>query len=125
MLDTILEMKAENVKVFAQNVYPEEGAYTGEITVPMLKSIGAAGAIVGHSERRELFGENDDLIAKKVKALYYDGLEVILCVGREVRRPRLRRHDCRCSTTGSSWSEPAVWDCGRANPDSPMSPSGP
>ena len=66
----------------AQNVYYEkEGAYTGEISVGMLKSVGCSYCIVGHSERRKLFWETDSAVNLKVKALLEGGIIPILCVG--------------------------------------------
>jgi triosephosphate isomerase len=70
------------VKVFAQNMHQEpEGAFTGEVSPVMLSSLGVAGAILGHSERRELFGETDRALALKVPAALEHGLVPILCVG--------------------------------------------
>jgi triosephosphate isomerase (TIM) len=70
------------VLVAAQNVHHEaSGAFTGEISPPMLAEAGAWGSIVGHSERRQLFGETDDALARKVPALLDAGLVPILCVG--------------------------------------------
>lgn len=70
------------IEVAAQNVYWEEsGAYTGEISVPMIKEVGCKYSIVGHSERRELFGETDEHVNKKVKALVAHDLGAIVCVG--------------------------------------------
>jgi triosephosphate isomerase len=68
--------------VFAQNVHwAEEGAYTGEISPPMLLELGVAGAIVGHSERRQYFGETDETVARRTAAALEHGLCVIACVG--------------------------------------------
>jgi triosephosphate isomerase len=68
--------------VGAQNVYFEpKGAFTGEISIPMLKDAGCTHVILGHSERRHIFGEPDDLIAKKVKAVLDAGLVPVLCYG--------------------------------------------
>ncbi len=70
------------VEVLAQNVYFEEsGAFTGEVSIPMLADLGVAGAVIGHSERRQLFGETDDALAKKVPALLAAGLLPLLCCG--------------------------------------------
>lgn len=66
----------------AQNIYFEEsGAYTGEVSADMVKSAGAGWVILGHSERRSIFGETDEVINKKVKKALEKGLKVILCVG--------------------------------------------
>src|ERR671930_575369 len=68
--------------VFAQNVHwAEEGAFTGEISAPMLLELGISGAIVGHSERRQYFGETDETVARRVAAALEHGLRVIACVG--------------------------------------------
>jgi triosephosphate isomerase len=67
---------------YAQNVHWEsEGAFTGEISAPMLEALGVTGAIVGHSERRQYFGETDDGVAKRTRAALEAGLNVIACVG--------------------------------------------
>ena len=70
------------IAVAAQNVHWEaEGAYTGEISAPMLRELGVYGAIVGHSERRQYFGETDDTVARRIHAALDAGLFVIACVG--------------------------------------------
>jgi triosephosphate isomerase len=70
------------IVVGAQNLYYEDsGAFTGEVSVPMLQDVGARAAIVGHSERRELFGEGDDLVARKAGRAVEAGLLPIVCVG--------------------------------------------
>jgi triosephosphate isomerase (TIM) len=70
------------IAVAAQNVHWEpEGPFTGEISPPMLREIGVYGAIVGHSERRQLFAETDDVVAKRTRAALDAGLFVIACVG--------------------------------------------
>jgi len=71
-----------NIALGAQNVYWENsGAYTGEISVPLLKDIGVQYVIVGHSERRQFFGETDETVNKKIKAVLSHGLTPIACVG--------------------------------------------
>jgi triosephosphate isomerase (TIM) len=70
------------IAVAAQNVHWEaEGPFTGEISASMLREIGVYGAIVGHSERRQLFGERDETVAKRTRAALDAGLFVIACVG--------------------------------------------
>jgi triosephosphate isomerase len=69
-------------RIGAQNLhYENDGAYTGEISARMIKSLGVQYVIVGHSERRQYFGETDEIVSKKVKKALREGLKVILCVG--------------------------------------------
>jgi triosephosphate isomerase len=69
-------------RVAAQNMHQEaEGAFTGEVSAPMLVELGVEGVILGHSERRQYFGETDGALARKVPAALRAGLEPILCVG--------------------------------------------
>ncbi len=75
-------IKDTNVSLSAQNLYFEEsGAFTGELSAKMLASVGCEYVIIGHSERRELFGETDEGVNKKIMAALREGLLPILCVG--------------------------------------------
>jgi triosephosphate isomerase (TIM) len=80
---TSLAVAAESgLTVFAQNVHwAADGAYTGEVSIAMLKELGVAGSIVGHSERRQYFGETDEGTARRTAAALAAGLRVIACVG--------------------------------------------
>ncbi|MGH2992365.1 MAG: triose-phosphate isomerase [Solirubrobacterales bacterium] len=82
-LKAVVELCSQlNVKVAAQNMHEEpEGAFTGEVSAPMLAELGVGGVVLGHSERRTYFGETDDALARKVPAALDGGLEPILCVG--------------------------------------------
>jgi triosephosphate isomerase len=78
-------LKGSSVKLGAQNVcWEKEGAYTGEISAPMLKEIGCEYVIVGHSERRQYFREDDSLIGKKLRAVFASQMIPILCVGEKL-----------------------------------------
>lgn len=75
-------VQGTNVALGAQNLYWEaEGAYTGEISTSMLRSTGCTHVIIGHSERRQYFGETDESVNKKVKAAVAAGLIPVMCVG--------------------------------------------
>ena len=79
---TVFEFDRVEIGVGAQNVHWEEaGAYTGEVSIPMLKEIGCEWCIVGHSERRGYFGETNEDVNRKVKALVAAGMKPIVCVG--------------------------------------------
>jgi len=75
-------LKGSNIGLGAQDVYMEaEGAFTGAISVPMIADTGCTWTIVGHSERRRVFGEPDDLLNAKLKAALDGGLKVMFCIG--------------------------------------------
>ncbi|MBR3641087.1 MAG: triose-phosphate isomerase [Oscillibacter sp.] len=75
------------VNIGAENVYYEEkGAFTGEVSAPMLKDLGVKYAIIGHSERRQSFGETDEAVNRKVHAALDAGLHPIICVGESERQ---------------------------------------
>ena len=78
----LLTAQNTNIKIGAQNMhYEEKGAYTGEISAQMLKSINVEYVIIGHSERRQYFNETDETVNKKIKAAFANGLKPIVCVG--------------------------------------------
>lgn len=83
--DVLLE---SNICLGAQNLYWEDaGAFTGEVSAPLLRDIGVRYVIIGHSERRQYFGETDETVNKKIKAALKHGLTPIVCVG-EVLKDR-------------------------------------
>ena len=78
----LLTAQNTNIKIGAQNMHWEEnGAYTGEVSGPMLKAIGVEYVIIGHSERRQYFAETDETVNKKLKSAFKYGLKPIVCVG--------------------------------------------
>src|SRR6186713_1446051 len=80
------------IQLGAQNVNAEtQGAFTGEVSAAMLRDVGCAGSIVGHSERRVLFGESDQLVARKFAAVLAAGLTPILCVGEQLAEREANR----------------------------------
>jgi triosephosphate isomerase len=80
-------LKNTNVQLGAQNVYFEEkGAFTGEISVSMLKSAGCTCAIIGHSERRQYFQETDETVNRKIRITRDSGLDAILCIGESLEQ---------------------------------------
>ncbi len=79
---TVLEFDRVDIALGAQNVYWEPaGAFTGEISIPMIKEIGCTFCIVGHSERRNIFGETNEDVNRKARALIEAGIAPIVCVG--------------------------------------------
>ncbi len=79
---SLLTAQGTNIKIGAQNMhYEEKGAYTGEVSGKMLKSIGVEYVIIGHSERRQYFNETDETVNKKIKTAFENDLKPIVCVG--------------------------------------------
>ena len=84
-VSNVLEFDRSDIRLGAQNVHWEnEGAFTGEVSPTMLKEIGCRYCIVGHSERRELFGETDAAVNRKVRALLDHGIVPIVCCGESI-----------------------------------------
>ena len=82
---TIIEDDNLDIKLGAQNMfYKESGAYTGEVSPKMLKTLGVDYVVLGHSERREIFGEKNEEVNKKVKAAFNFGLKPIMCIGEKL-----------------------------------------
>jgi triosephosphate isomerase len=82
LAEAVQALAGTEIGVFAQNCHwAAEGAFTGEVSAPMLQELGVYGTLVGHSERRQWFGETDELVARRVDASLEAGLHVIACVG--------------------------------------------
>ncbi len=87
-------LRHSNIEVIAQNMhFAENGAYTGEISASMLKSVGIETVILGHSERRAYFNETDELLAKKVDAALANNMRVIFCFGEELADRKSDNHE--------------------------------
>jgi len=92
LFSTIQAVKNTNIMVGAQNMYYEEkGAFTGEISPHFLKELGCKYVILGHSERRDIFNENDDLINKKLKIALKLDLNPIVCIGEHLEEREVGR----------------------------------
>lgn len=86
-------LKDSNVKLSAQNAHFEEsGAYTGEVSVEMLESVGAETVIIGHSERRAIFGESHELLAQKSSKVVKAGLQLMFCFGEVLEDRKADKH---------------------------------
>jgi len=80
------ELEGSPIRLAAQNLYWEEkGAFTGEVSPLMLKEVGCDYVIIGHSERRQFFGETDETVNRRIKAALAQGLKVIFCIGETLR----------------------------------------
>ena len=80
------ELEGGRIRLAAQNLYWEEkGAFTGEISPLMLKEVGCDYVIIGHSERRQYFGETDETVNRRIKAALAKGLKVIFCIGETLK----------------------------------------
>ena len=89
----VKKAKNTNIEVASQNMHQaKNGAYTGEVSADMLKSIGVKTVIIGHSERREYFGETDELLAEKIDAVLANGLEAIFCFGEKLEERKKEDH---------------------------------
>ena len=86
-------LKNSSIEVVAQNMhYEEKGAYTGEISYKMLKCINVNSVIIGHSERRIIFGENDDIIKRKINTALNKEMNVIICFGESLDDRNKKKH---------------------------------
>ena len=84
---SLMTAQGTNIKIGAQNMHFEEkGAYTGEVSGQMLKSIGVEYVIIGHSERRAYFAETDETVNKKIKSALKNELKPIVCVGESLEQ---------------------------------------
>ena len=88
------EVEGSRVEVAAQNVHPKkEGAFTGEISTGMLVESGCKWVIIGHSERRHVFGEPDEWMSRKIRAALRDSLLPVLCVGERLEERKGNKTD--------------------------------
>ena len=126
--------KKSKVKVAAQNMhFAESGAFTGEISPKMLKSIGVKTVILGHSERRSLYHENNASLANKVNTSIESGMEIVFCFGEQLEERKSNRHfdvvkeqlsEALFSLSAASWSQVVlayepVWAIGTGETASP------
>ena len=93
LASAVTQLESSNINVAAQNMHQaENGAFTGEISADMLKSVGVDIVILGHSERRAIFHESDALIANKVDAALQHNMTVIFCFGEELKDRQSSNH---------------------------------
>lgn len=94
LANAVEAVKGSDIEVVAQNMhFAANGAYTGEVSAAMLKSVGVHTVILGHSERRAYFHETDDLLAKKVNAALENQMQVIFCFGEELADRKSGDHE--------------------------------
>jgi len=92
LADVVSALEGSGIRCGAQDVCEREsGAFTGEVSAAMLKDVGASFAIIGHSERRHVYGEKDELVNAKVVQALKTGLDVILCVGETLEERQKKR----------------------------------
>ncbi|PHS64872.1 MAG: triose-phosphate isomerase [Flavobacterium sp.] len=93
LLEASKLLKESNIEVIAQNMhFAENGAYTGEISATMLKSIGVSTVILGHSERREYFNEDDAILKQKVEAALENNMRIVFCFGEKLEDRKSGNH---------------------------------
>ena len=93
LLEASKRLKDSSIKVAAQNMhFANHGAYTGEISATMLKSVGVNTVILGHSERREFFSEDDNLLKQKVDKALNEGMQIIFCFGEKWEDRSIGKH---------------------------------
>jgi triosephosphate isomerase len=98
-IQTVLDADKIPIQLGAQNCHWEEqGAYTGEVSPPMLSKLNVRYVIVGHSERREYFGETDEIVNRKVKAIQQHAMTPIVCVGETLEEREAGATDAKVST---------------------------
>jgi triosephosphate isomerase len=109
-----LTVHRPDIQIGAQHVHAEaKGAFTGEVSIPLVQEVGATGALVGHSERRHLFGETDEQTHRQVRALLDAGMTAMLCVGEllaEREAGRTAEVVQRQLTAALSGIEALAWD---------------
>ena len=98
-IQTVIESDQMSIKLGAQNCHWEEnGAFTGEVSTAMLEKLNVSFVIVGHSERRELFGETDSEVNKKVKAVLKSGMTPIMCCGETAEEREAKKTEEKVKT---------------------------
>jgi triosephosphate isomerase len=92
LVAAVAAAQASKVEIGGQDLYwGKEGAYTGEVSGPMLAAVGCKWVIIGHSERRQYFGETDDMVNQKVLAALEAGLDPIMCIGERLEERELEK----------------------------------